>query len=220
LDTADQTITSEERVKLQTQVRDNFDKFASAFAEIVQLLATRQENVINVLDAQSAICVEQLAVLRTSSFETLDFTSANYASQARDTFSQMQVHIIQYLATGNERFANQAEQDFGTIRFTLDLLKASARGDASRNQVDQISAAAMNYYDGFTNIRKLTARQRDLMANQLDVYGPAVDESATEIANSINREFAAQNLASSALVFQTGLRVMVASGLIVVLGLI
>ncbi len=220
LNEAERTITGGEQAEWQAQMRDSFDRFASAFAEIFQLLATRQEIATHVLNVQGAASVEKLAVLRDNSFEALDFTSAHYASQARDTFSQMQVKVIQYLATGDESIATQVNQDLETILSTFDLLNASVRDEASRSLVGEIRAAVIAYRQGFNDLRGLTARQRDLTSRQLDVYGQAVDERAADIANRINREFAFQSRASSALVTQTLLGVLAAFSAIVGAGLL
>lgn len=49
LDEGDQIITEGNRMEMQARVRNNFNSFAAAFAEIVQLLAARQELEANVL---------------------------------------------------------------------------------------------------------------------------------------------------------------------------
>ena len=109
LDEADQAITESSRSTMLAEARENFDQFAAAFAEIVQLLSARRDLETTVLAPQYASCMDKLALLRNNSFEALNFASAHYASQARDTFSQMQVNVSQYLATGDEQYASQAE---------------------------------------------------------------------------------------------------------------
>jgi PAS domain S-box-containing protein len=219
LDEGDQIIIEKNRMDIQAKVRDNFDRFAASFAEIVQLLSARQEMETNVINPQAASSLDKLAVLRNNSFESLNFTSAHYASQARDTFSQMQVNVSQYLATGNEQYASQADADYETIRSTITLLNTSVREQAARLLVNEIGAAVAAYHDGFHNIQSLAVQQRDQISNQLDVYGPAVDQSATDIVNSINQEFAAQSQKTNQLVGRTQFVVLVTIGLVDVVGL-
>ena len=215
---ADQIITEKGRADLQAQTRENFNRFASAFAEIVQLSNQRQGLVTNILDPQGKSSVEKLALLRDNSFESLDFTSANYASQARDTFSQMQVGAIQYMATGNEQYASQVDSAYQSILSTFDLLKVSVRDDNSRRSVVEISTTARAYYDGFQQVHTLLARQQDLVANQLDVAGRAVDQLSNDITTDITEEFAAQSQATNVLVAQTRVVILLTMGLIVAIG--
>jgi PAS domain S-box-containing protein len=219
LDEGDQIIREANRMDMQASVRGNIDQFAAAFAEIVQLLAARQEIESNVLIPQSASSMDQLAVLRNSSFEMLDFTSAHYASQARDTFSQMEVNVSQYLATRDEGYADQADTEYETIRSTIDLLNASVQGEAERGRVGQIAAAVETYHDGVTHIRALVTQQQSQVSQRLDVYGLAVEQSAAEIASSINQEFADQSQKTSQLVNRTHLVIGVTICAVVVVGL-
>ncbi len=219
LDEGDQSITEANRMDLQANVRSNFDQFAAAFADIVQLLAARQELETNVLNPQYASSMDQLALLRNNSFEMLDFTSAHYASQARDTFSQMEVNVSQYLATSDEQYAGLVDSEYETIRSTIDLLNASVQDEAARALVGQIAAAGEAYHNGFNRIRALVAQQRSQVSQHLDVYGQAVEQSAAEIASSINLEFTAQSLRTGDLVDRTRFVVMVAILAVVAVGL-
>ncbi|MCC7449863.1 MAG: PAS domain-containing protein [Anaerolineae bacterium] len=219
LNTADQ-IVAPSRAPLQQHMRERFDKFAAAFAEIVGLLASRQELVDNSLTPQGAVIVDKLANLRNNSFESLDFTSAHYASQARDSFSQVQVGVVQYLATGNESLADKTDEKFAAVRATFDLLKVSARDAASRAVVAEISLAAQRYYDAFQTVRQAVKRQQTLITNQLDVYGPEVDQIATDIVRHINDQFAAQSQATNTLVIQMRVGVLVTIALVIAIGVV
>jgi PAS domain S-box-containing protein len=219
LDEGDQVITEGSRIAMQATVHENFDQFTAAFTEIVQLLSERQELESNVLEPQYARSLEKLAVIRNNSIENLDLTSANFASQARDTISQMEVNVCQYLATGNEQYASQVDMNFEAIQSTLDLLNASVSGQSSRDLVGEISAAIATYHEGFLKIHSLAAQQRDKTANQLDIYGAAVDQNTTEIANSVNQEFTTQSQKTNQLVGQTRLRVLVTIACVVAAGL-
>jgi len=219
LDEGDQVITEGNRIAMQARVRENFDQFAAAFADIVQLLSARQELETTVLAPQYASCMDKLALLRNNSFEALNFTSAHYASQARDTFSQMQVNVSQYLATGDEQYASQADLDYATIRSTFDLLNASVRDQAAQDQVNEIGTAAADYREGFLVIHSLAAQQRDQITNRLDIYGPAVDQSATDIVNSVQSEFTTQSQKTNQLVGRTRNVVLVTIASVVAAGL-
>ena len=219
LDEAGQAIVEKNRSVMLAEARDNFDQFAAAFADIVQLLTARQELEANVLAPQAASCMDKLALLRDNSFEALNFTSAHYASQARDTFIQLQMNLSQYLATGNEQYASQADMDYASIQSTFDLLNASVRDQAAQNQVSEISAAAVNYHDGYQAIRSLAARQQGEIGNRLDVYGPAVDQSAINIVNSVDNEFTAQSQKTNQLVRRTRNVVLVTIAAVVAAGL-
>ncbi len=218
LDQADQMV-SPSRVTLQQQMRDRFDKFAAAFAEIVGLLAARQDIVNSTLNPQGAVIADKLATLRNNSFEVLDFTSAHYASQARDSFSQMQVSVLHYLATGNEQLADQAEDEFTSVRATFDLLKASVHDVTSRDLVDAITLAAQNYHSGFVDVRQEVRHQQTLITEQLDVYGPDIDQIATNITKYINEEFIAQSKATNDLVIQMRIGVLTAIVLVIAVGI-
>ena len=186
---ADQVNAQTDCAELQMQVRKDFNRFAASFAEIVQLLAARQSTVNDVLIPQGAISVEKLAALRNNSYEILDFTTAHYASQARDTFSQMQVNVTQYLATGNTQYANQVDANYASIISTFDLLQASVRDNASSSLLNEIEIAATAYYQGFQNARAGVARQHELTSTQLDILGPAIVNNTTAIADDVNAEF-------------------------------
>jgi PAS domain S-box-containing protein len=219
LNLADQTITEKNRAAKLAQVRTSLEAFAGAFAEIVPILAERQETVVRVLNPQAVICVNQLEILRNNSFEELDFTSAHYASQARDTFGQVQLGVYQYLATGDEQTASQVDRNFESIEAAFDLLFASVRSEPARNRLVEISAAVTAYQQGFQQIRAGAARQRKLVASQLDRYGPEIDQAAAEIASAVNAEFAVQSQSTGRLVSQTRIWLIGTVALALALGL-
>jgi PAS domain S-box-containing protein/putative nucleotidyltransferase with HDIG domain len=189
---SDQINTRTDRAGVRAQIRKDFNNFAASFAEIVQLLAARQSTVNNVLTPQSALGAEKLAILRNNSYEILDFTTAHYASQARDMFSQMQVNVIQYLATGNEKYASQVDADYEAVNSTFDLLQDSVHDDASRLLLSEIKTAATIYYQGVQNAQAGIARQHELTA-QLDTLGSAIITKSTAIADDINADFTARS---------------------------
>jgi PAS domain S-box-containing protein len=219
LDEADQAIAEKSRIAMQAKARENFNQFTTAFAEIVQILSARQELETNVLAQQYAVSMDKLALMHQNSFKGQNLTSANFASQARDTFNQMQVNVSQYLATGEEQYASQVDTDYETFQSTLDLLNASVWSQAERDMVKEISASATAYQDGFLQIHSLVAQQRDLIAKRLDVYGPAVDQSATDIVNSVHSEFTAQSQKTNQLVGRTRNVVLVTIASVVAAGL-
>ncbi len=192
MNAADQINGQTDRAEAQAQIRKDFNNFAAAFAEIVQILAARQATINDVLTPQGALSAEKLALLRNNNYEILDFTTAYYASQARETFSQMQMNVIQYLATGNEQYASQVDADYAIIRSAFDLLQDSARDDPSRLLLNEIETATTTYYRGFQNAQTDIAIQHALTA-QLDTLGPAIVTKPTAIADDINAEFSAQS---------------------------
>src|SRR5258708_10897028 len=131
----------------------------------------------------------------------------------------MQVGVIQYLATGDEQFANQVDADYASIRATFDLLQVSVRDTSSRTLLAEVIKSATAYQQGFQSVRGGVARQRVLMATQLDVYVPEVDRIATTNTTNINDEFAAQSQQTNAIVSQTRFVVLVTLDLAVILGL-
>jgi PAS domain S-box-containing protein len=203
LDEADQAIAEKSPIAMQAKARENFDQFTTAFAEIVQLLSARQELETNVLAEQYSASMDKLALMRDNSFKEQNITSANYASQARDTFNQMQVNLNQYLATSEEQYAKQVGRDYETFQSSLDLLNASVWSQAERDLVGEIRLSGAEYQDGFLQIQSLVAQQQDLIAKRLNVYGPAVDQSATDIVNSVRSEFTAQSQKTNQLVNRT-----------------
>jgi PAS domain S-box-containing protein len=220
LDEGEETITENTRIGMLSRMGENFDQFATAFAEIVQILSASQELETNTLIPQYTASMDQLALLRNNSFEALDFTSAHYASQVRDTFSQMQGNVSQYLATSDDQYADQADQDYEVIRSTFNLLNSSVRDQAGRALVSEIDTAVTAYQAGFQTIRSLAAQQHEQVSTQLDVYGLAVEQTATEIADSINREFNTQSQRTNQIVTSTRLGVLVTIGLVDVVGLV
>lgn len=189
---ADQINGQTGRAEAQAQIRKNFNNIAASFAEIVQLMAVRQATINEVLTPQGTLSADKLAMLRNNNYEILNFTTAYYASQARETFSQMQVNVIQYLATGNEQYAGQVDVNYAAIRSMFDLLQDSTRDGSSRLLLDEIETAATAYYQGFQNAQTDIARQHAL-TTRLDVLGSAVVAQTTAIAADINAEFTAQS---------------------------
>lgn len=220
LNRGDQVITEGNRVAMQAQMRANFNQFAAAFAEIVQLLSKRQTLVVNTLIPQYADGTGGLASLRNDSYQKLDLTSVNFASQALDLFNQLQVNASQFQASGDEGYSAQTATYYKLLGSTLDLLNASVQSEAARRQVSTIAGTAAAYYDGFTQITSLVAQQQAQVTGQLDVYGPAVEQNATQIANSINIEFAAQSQETDRIFNRTRIGVLMTILAVVAVGLL
>lgn len=199
---ADQFITDQDQALMQMQVRDDFNSFTSSFAEIVQILATNQATVNDTLEPQGAKCVDDLAKLRDTSFETLDFVSAHYASQARDTFSQMQANVIHYLASGDEQVARQVELDYQTITSAFDLLKTSIGDGTSHQLLENIQSSAAAYYQGFQIIHSGISHLNELIHTHLNSIGLRIDSQSAMIVSEINIDYKNRSLAMSSRVYQ------------------
>ncbi|OQY56654.1 MAG: hypothetical protein DRR08_01080 [Candidatus Parabeggiatoa sp. nov. 2] len=218
---ADQEITKNERVKMLTSIKAGVQDYGNHFAQVTQLMDKRRKTLLEVLDVQGPMAENQLQQLRESAFQAKDATASFYAGHAQRALLLMRLDAFKYLDQGDTQWVQKFEKRYQEAQAAFKKLDEELQ-DATRRQLAQKAQAAVNrYHKSFSGLQADYVQQNQAIESQLNVIGPLVRKTASEMSASVSADFDEANQATQALVAQTwtGLLITMIIATLVGLGL-
>ncbi|GAB4424478.1 MAG: hypothetical protein Kow0031_03480 [Anaerolineae bacterium] len=200
---ADREITAAERVQMLESIHQGVDTYNTTFEEIVKLMNARQQIVTGVLDVNGPEAERLLQQLRDSAFEADDAVAAHHAGNAQAALLLMRFNAFKYLQAGDTKWIDLFNQRFEQAEEAFVSLDRELQDPARRKLAADADAAVEAYKEGFDSLQADYARQNELVASTLDVIGPEVRTTASNMAASVAADFQAEDAATKALVAQT-----------------
>ncbi|GAB4499675.1 MAG: hypothetical protein OHK0052_15050 [Anaerolineales bacterium] len=177
-------------------IQRNTDAYAQGFAEVAQIICTRRRLQSTVLDVQSLAIENNLSALRIH-INTLNAPTLFLAyGNAQNAYQAMRLNTLNYLTTGNERYAVLLQKNIQEIQEALTTLRNNLSDAAQQTNVDEATHAANQYAAGFNQIQTDYQRQRSIFREQLDPLEAQITQQANQLTDEVNRKFDAQNRAS------------------------
>jgi methyl-accepting chemotaxis protein len=216
---AERDITQAERVAMLQQIKADTAAYRAAFDEVVSLIANRNKAQSEVLDVQGPLAEERLRVLRRESLLRGNLGDVQLAGNAQVALVLMGLDAFQYMQDGEAQHATEFDEAYAEAGTALRYLDKSLTAADMRTWLAEARTAVEAYAESFHSLRTDFERQQDLLANQLDVLGPNVRQTAAAIADSVGQSFETDATATNDLVAQQTLILMATMSAAAVIGL-
>lgn len=186
---ADTEITKEERVamlqSIHTMVADHETPFNQVTAAIDRRLATQADT----LDVQGPLAEENLRTLRSTAYEAGDYEIASAAGDAQAAIIFMRLDAYKYLSTGSDDLIAKFDERNTEAQASLQQLDGLVQDEGQRQLLDEANAAVTAYAEGFHTLQADFATQTQFQTEKLDVLGPAVRTTASQMSESVAADF-------------------------------
>ncbi|MCB0165162.1 MAG: HAMP domain-containing protein [Anaerolineae bacterium] len=203
LSEADTKITDPQRVEMLGQVKTGAQSYKSTFIEITELIDDRNQTISSILDIQGPLAQQKLNQLAQAAFDNNDFEIAYHALQVNEALELMRFDAFRYLEHGDESWIDKFEQGYADAKAGVASLEIDIQDADWRKLTDEAAATIDQYAEGFATLRSDYARQNELIHTQLDVIGPQIRQTASNISTSIQADFHTKNTATKSLVIQS-----------------
>lgn len=226
LQSADDLIAEPGRVALLARIEVAAQSYEATFEEVTDIIRRRQRINAEVLDIQIHAMRDKLTALRVHSAFADDRSVFLAFGNAQDALESMHASTLEFLIEGDPRHAVELEMAYQEAQAAFSDLEDLLREPAQQDNFVEAQQAATLYFEGVETIRSGQARLRELLTRMEDEVEPQISSAASDIAHSVEEDFAAGNAfsqtlirqAQSILVFTTAVAVITGLGLGLVLG--
>jgi len=216
---ADRQITDPERVEMLNRIKSAVSGYGDTFNRVVELVRNRQRIQSQVLDVQELLIKNKLTSLRIHVISLNDPMAFLALGNAQNAFQLMRLNTVKYLEEGDERYVVLFETGYQQAQTAFSSLETVLRDPVQHENSTGAKIAADAYYEGFYTIHADYVELKDLFGKKLDVLEPEISDAASEIVDSVEREFETQNEFSQVLISQTRLALLVTTMIAVLAGL-
>ncbi len=216
---AEVKITKDERAAMLDDIQQDVTTYKEAFTEVVNLIAAREKVIAETLDVQGPLAEEKLEELRNSTFNEDDDVAAHAAGDALRAFLLMRFDAFKYLQAGDVQWVDLLEARYQETLDAFDTLDAELQNAAHRQLAEEAKTAVDAYYQGFEGLRSGYTRQNQLVNDTMDVVGPQVRTTASNISSSVSVDFDTEKSATETLVAQTRGILLATMAIAIVIGL-
>ena len=200
---ADTTITKPQQVEILNQIKTGAQTYKSTFDEVSQLIDNREQTISTVLDVEGPMAQQKLDQLAQAAFDDNDFEVAYYALKANEALELMRLNAFRYIEHGDESWLEKFEKRYTEANAAFDSLEVDGQDTNRRGLMDEAATAVDHYAEGFATLHSDYSRQNELIETQLNVIGPQIRQTASNISTSVQADFQAQNAATTSLVMQS-----------------
>lgn len=219
---AEKQMSQDERLKMLATIKTDVQNYGKYFAQITQLMDERQKLIWEKLSVLGSQVEKQLEQLRENAFQAQDATTSFYAGNVQRALLLMRLNVAKYFfQQGNPQWSEELEKHYQTTEIAFNKLDEQLKDPTSRKLAIQIQASVNQYYQNFIRSQANYIQQNQIFNSQLNVIGPQVRKTATEMSASVSTEFKQVNHTTQALVTKTwtGLLITMIIAIFVGLGL-
>jgi len=216
---ADVEITHPERVAMLAEIHADVDEYRTNFSEVTSLITDRNEKVALILDTQGPLAEQKLEELRVSAYQDEDAAASYYAGNAQRALILMRFNAFKYLDAGDAQWIDLFNDRYEAATIAFETLDAELQNPGRRTLAQEAHTAVDAYADGFQGLVADYQRQNSLISSRLDVIGPEVRQTGTEMAQSVSVDFEQADADTVGIINQTRVILFGVIGAAVVIGL-
>ncbi|MDM8521403.1 ATP-binding protein [Anaerolineales bacterium HSG6] len=216
----EETVINPENVALDT-LHQTLPAYGQAFAEITDLLAERSQIRTETFVTQEYFMVSKFSTLRV----TVDYGSSPelYISlnNVQNRFLNLRLNLLNYLNTGDERFATLFELNYLEIQQDLAVFRQTSTNSIQHQVADETETGLAIYVEGFQTVQTGQIRLKILEQKTMKHLESEMSQATFDMATQARQEFQTKNEATNTFVMQTQIILLsaIASAVIIGLGL-
>jgi len=216
---AEREIIKDERLKMLASIKTGLQDYGKHFAEVIRLMAKRRNILLEGLNVQGPLAEKKLEQLRKSAFQAKDTVASFYAADAQRALLLMRLDAFKYLEEGNTKWVKKFEERYQEAQVAFKKLDEELQEARHRQLAQEAQAAINRYYQGFMGLQTDYAQQNKIIETQLNIIGPQIRKTASNMSDSVTADFDESNQATHALVSYTWIELLIMMGLTILVGL-
>jgi len=186
---ADRELIEAERAPLIDRIQDSVGDYEEAFNQIIALVRRRNDVVNARLDPNGLAMREAVTQMMESAYADDDHREAYYAGRVQETLLLARLYVNRYLTTNLREDAERAHTELNTtLAERVAELDAQIDNPERRRLLSDLSNARAEYARALDDIDTIITTRNDVITNDLDATGEAVNDLAEQVHESLARE--------------------------------
>ncbi|CAG37722.1 methyl-accepting chemotaxis protein [Desulfotalea psychrophila] len=167
------------------KVDENQGLYQKYFVKVIALKAKRDQLVNNVLNVNGPIMENSLTDIMVSAEENGNTTAAFNSGLAMKHLLLGRVYMAKFLDTNEQGTVHRVHEEFQKMEKYLDILSAELENPTRRELLAKIVKSKNIYTKSFDRMVAFIFARNTIIAEQLDVMGPAIANNLEEVKLSI-----------------------------------
>ncbi len=209
LDTAAVEITAGERVEMLATVNAQYALYAAGLEEISQLTQIRQQIVAETLDVEGPAAQGYLETIQADALASENLEVVDLSGKAVSALQLMRLDVFKFLQAGDQAWAEAYDHRYQQFKEYMSALEDAVVGSTQRTALAAASGSIEQYHTGFSELAPNFEQQYTVINTNLDVSGPLMRQTATDISDSVGEDSDAEAARVATIVTQTRLIIIV-----------
>lgn len=185
---ADREITQTERVQMLASIKQDVADYKLAYSEIIQVIENRNAKNAD-MDAVATNLQADIDSLQLKVIASADPILIENGWTLNEGFERMRVNAAKYQLSGDEQWVTRFADRKAEADAAMKNLQQTATDASIASLLTNIQTSLTAYSDGFTIVQDDFATQRRIQTSTLDVVGPRVRTTASDISASVGEDF-------------------------------
>lgn len=166
-------------------VDEDHEIYQEHFIEIIAIKAKRDQLVNNVLNVNGPIMENSLTDIMVSAEKDGDTAAAFNSGLAMKHLLLGRVYMAKFLDTNEQAAVDRVHEEFKKMQKYLDILFAELQNPTRRDLLAKVVKSKNIYTESFGSVVGFIFERNTIIAEQLDVMGPAIANNLEEVKLSI-----------------------------------
>ncbi len=215
LELADQNISKEERVGHLETIKSGIQTYGDDFTDVINLLNKRNRDLLVTLDKQGRLADIKLEQIRAKSFFSEDTGTSYQAGNVQRELLLMRIAAFQYLESGDPSWVDEFNRSYENTQNSFRKLNETSQVPAYGTMTQDAETAVDTYALNFIDIQDNYSQQQQIVANRLNVVGPAIRQAGAAISNDVATDFQSAAATTQLLASRTQNLLLLTMGLVV-----
>ena len=208
---AAQFTSNEDRKTMISTIYEQIGSIKTTFETIVEILEDRETVVNDTLDPAGSVGAAQLQDIVETSYINDDSASVFYGTTVLTAFTNTQYATYKYLQTGDEDWANLVDNYYKQSTSYLSKLRDSLEDETLLTETDSVEESLTTYHDSVTSMLEGYRKQKVLESAQLDTVAASLQETAKNMSDDVQEDFAAAAELTNKTALQTEIAILISS---------
>jgi methyl-accepting chemotaxis protein len=183
-----QLVHAENKSQVIATTENDLNRYQSAFSEVTNLQARRDEVVNNALDVIGPQIERKLTEIMLSAFSDNDAVAAFRAGTVQRNLLLMRLYATKFLVTNDVSAYERTLAEANEMRKNHDEMLRELNNPTRRQLAKDVSELQVQYVEAFEAVNRAINSRNDIIKNTLDRIGPKVAGDLEELKLSIKKE--------------------------------
>ncbi len=206
------------RTRLLTNIQTGIQSYKSQFEQIIELINTRKKTISEILDQKGPLAENTLEKISDTAATHNNVELLDASEYTQHHFLLMRLSAFKFFQEGDKNWVKTFEKDYQLTKAGFARLH-KFEVESIHQVEEQAKIAVEFYYKTFQKLKIDYLAQQEIIEHKLDAIGPKLKQHATDMSQSIEADFQAQNQATHTLVKQTDFMLYVIMSIVAVLSL-
>ncbi len=181
-------VDSDEKSDLINQSGKHLEEYRTAFDDVIDRQAIRNDLVINTLDTVGPQMEKKLTAIMQSAYNDNDAVAAFQAGTVQRNLLLMRLYATKYLVTNDVSSFERVLKESAEMKKNDEAMLAELQNPERRKLAEEVTVLRKQYEDAFKKVHETIDSRNAIISGTLDRIGPQVAGELEEMKLAIKQE--------------------------------